>query len=128
MLDGFDTKDAWALCTFAYSAGPGESISLVRCRSFPSGSVHARSTLVVLSSLLLSDLGTHCTDAVLITVGTEPILFEGRTEGKLVPKRGPPNFGWDCLFEPHGTGMTYVFIHLILSIQSLFFYPYSFLS
>ncbi|KAJ8494486.1 hypothetical protein ONZ45_g13217 [Pleurotus djamor] len=23
MLDGFPTKEAWALCTFAYSAGPG---------------------------------------------------------------------------------------------------------
>jgi inosine triphosphate pyrophosphatase len=61
MLDGFPTRAAWALCTFAYSAGPG----------------------------------------------TEPILFEGRTDGKIVPARGPPNFGWDPVFEAEDTGLTY---------------------
>jgi inosine triphosphate pyrophosphatase len=67
MLDGFPTRAAWALCTFAYSAGPS----------------------------------------------TEPILFEGRTDGKIVPARGPPNFGWDPVFEAENTGLTYVF-HLPL--------------
>lgn len=62
MLDGFPTRAAWALCTFAYSAGPG----------------------------------------------TEPILFEGRTDGKIVPARGPPKFGWDPVFEAEDTGLTYV--------------------
>jgi hypothetical protein len=62
MLDGFPTRAAWALCTFAYSAGPG----------------------------------------------TEPILFEGRTDGKIVPARGPPKFGWDPVFEAENTGLTYV--------------------
>ncbi|KAH9998287.1 Ham1-like protein [Russula vinacea] len=61
MLDGFPTRAAWALCTFAYSAGPG----------------------------------------------TEPVLFEGRTDGKIVPARGPPNFGWDPVFEAEDTGLTY---------------------
>ena len=51
MLAGFDTKEAWALCTFAYSAGPR----------------------------------------------TEPILFEGRTDGRIVPARGTANFGWDAV-------------------------------
>ncbi|GLB34282.1 putative pyrophosphatase that hydrolyzes non-canonical purine nucleotides such as inosine triphosphate (ITP), deoxyinosine triphosphate (dITP) or xanthosine 5'-triphosphate (XTP) to their respective monophosphate derivatives [Lyophyllum shimeji] len=61
LLAGFENKAAWALCTFAYSAGPG----------------------------------------------CEPILFEGRTEGKIVPARGPKVFGWDAVFEPDGTAMTY---------------------
>jgi inosine/xanthosine triphosphate pyrophosphatase family protein len=61
MLAGFETKDAWALCTFAYSAGPG----------------------------------------------TEPILFEGRTDGRIVPARGTANFGWDAVFEAGDTGKTY---------------------
>jgi len=61
MLAGFDTKDAWALCTFAYSAGPG----------------------------------------------TEPILFEGRTDGRIVPARGTAHFGWDAVFEAEDTGKTY---------------------
>ncbi|EGO27763.1 hypothetical protein SERLADRAFT_367323 [Serpula lacrymans var. lacrymans S7.9] len=61
MLDGFPTKEAWALCTFAYSSGP---------------------------------------DA-------EPILFEGRTEGMIVPARGPATFGWDPVFQAEDTGKTY---------------------
>ncbi|KAF8338491.1 inosine triphosphate pyrophosphatase-like protein [Amanita rubescens] len=61
MLAGFDTKEATAICTFAYSAGPG----------------------------------------------TEPILFEGKTEGTIVSARGPKVFGWDPIFEPLGTGLTY---------------------
>ncbi|BEI86766.1 hypothetical protein CcaverHIS002_0701120 [Cutaneotrichosporon cavernicola] len=40
--------------------------------------------------------------------GSEPILFEGRTDGRIVPARGPTNFGWDPIFEPvEGNGRTY---------------------
>jgi inosine triphosphate pyrophosphatase len=49
-----DTR-AYALCTFAYSAGPG----------------------------------------------TEPILFEGRTDGHIVEARGDKWFGWDAMFQPN---------------------------
>ena len=38
--------------------------------------------------------------------GTEPILFEGKTEGIIVQARGPKDFGWDAVFEPLGTGLT----------------------
>jgi len=61
LLEGFPTKDAYALCTFAFCPGPGQ----------------------------------------------EPILFEGRTEGKIVPPRGPKHFGWDPIFEAEDTGKTY---------------------
>ncbi|KAJ2917468.1 hypothetical protein MD484_g2903, partial [Candolleomyces efflorescens] len=56
MLVGFNDTSAEAICTFAYSAGPG----------------------------------------------TEPIIFEGRTAGRIVPARGPKVFGWDATFEPAG--------------------------
>jgi inosine triphosphate pyrophosphatase len=57
-----DTR-AWALSTFAYSAGPG----------------------------------------------SEPILFEGRMDGHIVPARGDMKFGWDPTFQPiEGGGKTYV--------------------
>lgn len=63
MLAGFPSKRATAICTFAYSAGPG----------------------------------------------AEPLIFEGRTEGKIVPARGPTHFGWDPVFEPdEGEGKTCV--------------------
>ncbi|KAI9158818.1 Inosine triphosphate pyrophosphatase [Paramyrothecium foliicola] len=34
--------------------------------------------------------------------GQEPILFQGRCPGKIVPPRGPPDFGWDAVFEYEG--------------------------
>ncbi|KAG9195968.1 Inosine triphosphate pyrophosphatase [Alternaria panax] len=34
--------------------------------------------------------------------GHEAILFQGRTDGKLVESRGPTNFGWDSCFEYEG--------------------------
>lgn len=30
-----------------------------------------------------------------------------RTPGKIVPARGPTDFGWDPVFEPDGEGLTY---------------------
>jgi inosine triphosphate pyrophosphatase len=62
LLSGFSTTSAYALCTFAYCAGPG----------------------------------------------SEPLLFEGRTNGKIVPPRGKQRFGWDPVFEVAGTGKTCV--------------------
>ncbi|CCU77344.1 Inosine triphosphate pyrophosphatase [Blumeria hordei DH14] len=56
LLMAFPDKSAQAVCTFAYSEGPGQ----------------------------------------------EPILFQGRTTGKIVPARGPTNFGWDPIFEYNG--------------------------
>lgn len=34
--------------------------------------------------------------------GHEPILFQGITQGRVVPARGPANFGWDPIFEYEG--------------------------
>ncbi|KAL6242854.1 nucleoside triphosphate pyrophosphohydrolase ham1 [Rhinocladiella similis] len=56
LLAAYEDKTAFAVCTFAYCAGPGE----------------------------------------------EPILFQGRTKGKVVPARGPQKFGWDPVFEYEG--------------------------
>jgi inosine triphosphate pyrophosphatase len=61
MLTGFEDKTAYALCTFAFSMGPGH----------------------------------------------EPIVFEGRTDGKIVEARGPHDFGWDPIFMPDGFEETY---------------------
>jgi inosine triphosphate pyrophosphatase len=37
----------------------------------------------------------------------DPILFIGQTHGKIVPARGPTNFGWDPVFQPDGFNETY---------------------
>ncbi|CEG73047.1 Putative Inosine triphosphate pyrophosphatase [Rhizopus microsporus] len=39
--------------------------------------------------------------------GHEPIIFEGKTTGKIVPARGPGTFGWDAIFQPDGYDQTY---------------------
>lgn len=39
--------------------------------------------------------------------GEEPITFVGRTNGKIVPARGPLDFGWDPIFLPDGFDQTY---------------------
>ncbi|TPX71168.1 hypothetical protein SpCBS45565_g01356 [Spizellomyces sp. 'palustris'] len=39
--------------------------------------------------------------------GKEPVIFEGRTKGKIVPARGPNDFGWDPVFMPDGFEQTY---------------------
>jgi len=43
-----------------------------------------------------------CTFAYCEGPGHEPIIFQGRTDGKIVPARGPTNFGWDPIFEYEG--------------------------
>ncbi|KAH6024594.1 inosine triphosphate pyrophosphatase [Parastagonospora nodorum] len=43
-----------------------------------------------------------CTFAYCEGPGHEPVLFQGRTDGKLVESRGPTAFGWDSCFEYKG--------------------------
>lgn len=35
------------------------------------------------------------------------ILFQGKTNGKIVDPRGTRDFGWDCVFQPDGYEETY---------------------
>lgn len=37
----------------------------------------------------------------------EPITFLGKTPGKIVPARGPTDFGWDPIFQPDNYEQTY---------------------
>jgi len=43
-----------------------------------------------------------CTFAYCEGHGCEPIIFQGRTDGKIVQARGPTRFGWDPIFEYEG--------------------------
>ncbi|KAL4398943.1 nucleoside triphosphate pyrophosphohydrolase Ham1 [Malassezia pachydermatis] len=48
-----------------------------------------------------------CTFAYCEGPESEPIVFEGRTPGRIVPPRGPTHFGWDPVFEVEGRGKTF---------------------
>ena len=39
--------------------------------------------------------------------GDAPRTFVGRTPGRIVPARGPTDFGWDPVFQPDGFDTTY---------------------
>ncbi|KAF2763616.1 Ham1-like protein [Teratosphaeria nubilosa] len=43
-----------------------------------------------------------CTFAYCGGPGKEPVVFQGRTKGKIVEARGPTDFGWDACFEYEG--------------------------
>lgn len=49
-----------------------------------------------------------CTFAYTSGPEAEPILFQGRISGQIVPPRGPRQFGWDPIFQPvHPSGQTF---------------------
>ena len=37
----------------------------------------------------------------------EPVFFEGRVDGRIIPPRGKSNFGWDPIFIPGNSDKTY---------------------
>ena len=55
----------------------------------------APSTALSCSIIFLGGAWARCTFGYSTGPTTEPVLFEGRTDGKIVPARGPPNLGWD---------------------------------
>ncbi|CAH9137262.1 unnamed protein product [Cuscuta epithymum] len=48
-----------------------------------------------------------CIFSLALGPNTEPITFVGKTPGKIVAARGPNDFGWDPIFQPHGYEQTY---------------------
>ncbi|KAL3329229.1 hypothetical protein AABB24_036366 [Solanum stoloniferum] len=48
-----------------------------------------------------------CIFSLSLGPNTEPMTFVGKTLGRIVPARGPNDFGWDPIFQPHGYNQTY---------------------
>ncbi|KAG6500214.1 hypothetical protein ZIOFF_040057 [Zingiber officinale] len=48
-----------------------------------------------------------CIFSLSLGPSNEPITFVGKTQGKIVPPRGPNDFGWDPIFQPDGYEQTY---------------------
>jgi inosine triphosphate pyrophosphatase len=49
----------------------------------------------------------QCTFAYAPGPGHEPLVFVGRTPGRIVAARGPTEFGWDPIFQADGFEETY---------------------
>lgn len=47
-----------------------------------------------------------CIFSLALGPGEEPMTFVGKTAGKIVPARGPADFGWDPVFQPDGFDQT----------------------
>ncbi|XP_054806928.1 inosine triphosphate pyrophosphatase isoform X2 [Prosopis cineraria] len=64
-----------------------------------------------LNNLLMAydDKSAYALCAISFAVGPscEPVTFIGKTMGKIVPARGPNDFGWDPVFQPDGYEQTY---------------------
>ncbi|OAY55421.1 inosine triphosphate pyrophosphatase [Manihot esculenta] len=48
-----------------------------------------------------------CTFSFALDAESEPVTFLGKTMGKIVPPRGPKDFGWDPVFQPDGYEQTF---------------------
>ncbi|KAL0392610.1 UNVERIFIED_CONTAM: Inosine triphosphate pyrophosphatase, partial [Sesamum radiatum] len=48
-----------------------------------------------------------CVFSLALGPNTDPITFLGKTQGIIVPPRGPNDFGWDPIFQPDGYDKTY---------------------
>lgn len=48
-----------------------------------------------------------CVFSLALGPAIEPMTFVGKTLGKIVPARGPMDFGWDPIFQPEGYELTY---------------------
>ncbi|XP_071722121.1 inosine triphosphate pyrophosphatase [Rutidosis leptorrhynchoides] len=64
-----------------------------------------------LNNLLMAyeDKSAYALCAFFLALGPneEPLTFLGKTPGKIVPPRGPTDFGWDPIFQPDGYDQTY---------------------
>lgn len=52
-----------------------------------------------------------CIFSLALGPNVEPLTFMGKTRGKIVPPRGPNDFGWDPIFQPDGYEQTYAEMH-----------------
>ena len=49
----------------------------------------------------------QCIFSLSLGPGHTPVAFVGQTPGRIVPARGPLDFGWDPVFQPDGFELTY---------------------
>ncbi|KAI7860739.1 inosine triphosphate pyrophosphatase [Circinella umbellata] len=101
MLNGPCITEDTCLCFKAMNGMPGPYIKWFLDANGPEGLVKMLQGFNDFSAYAL------CTFAYCEGPGHEAIVFEGTTDGKIVPPRGPRTFGWDCVFQPDGFDQTY---------------------
>ncbi len=88
-----------ALVFTAWGALPGPFVKYFLADLGTAGMVRALEPFQDFRALAISSIGYHD--------GKSVHLFEGRTEGMIVPPRGDHGFGWDAIFQPRGASVTY---------------------
>ncbi|CDS13589.1 hypothetical protein LRAMOSA05765 [Lichtheimia ramosa] len=101
MINGPCITEDTCLCFNAMNGLPGPYIKWFLQSTGPEGLVKMLQGFGDYSAYAL------CTFAYCEGPGHEPIIFEGKTDGKIVLPRGPRDFGWDCAFQPDGYNETY---------------------
>ncbi|KAF5560637.1 Ham1 family [Fusarium phyllophilum] len=100
MVGGPVVVDDTALCFNAMNGMPGPYIKFF-LEALGPGKLH----------LLLAGFSDKTAEAV-ATIGYcqgpghEPMLFQGRIDGTIVPARGVMRYGWQTCFQPDGMGLT----------------------
>ncbi|KAH1189948.1 Inosine triphosphate pyrophosphatase [Glycine max] len=96
------------LCFNALKGLPGDRIHVAAEDRTPEQLIHHTTGL---NNLLMAydDKSAYALCVFSFAAGpdSEPITFSGKTPGKIVPPRGPNDFGWDPIFEPDGYDQTY---------------------
>ncbi|KAK9822962.1 hypothetical protein WJX74_009263 [Apatococcus lobatus] len=90
-----------SLCFNAYKGLPGPYVKWFLQKVGPEG------LFKMLGGFEDKSAYAQCIFAYTPDPSTEPLLFIGRTHGKVVPPRGVTKFGWDPVFQPEGFEQTY---------------------
>ena len=100
MLDGFDDYSGHDIVFQMFLFVRFLKIPLTPCQF----SISLRTSLGEVS-FLFNFRYALCTFSFSRGKGDEPIVFEGKTDGTIVPPRGPNTFGWDPKFKISNFGL-----------------------
>lgn len=100
-VEGAVMTEDTSLCFAAYGGLPGAFIKWFL------SALGARGLPRMLDGFEDKGAYAQCIFAYAAGPDAEPELFVGRTAGRIVEARGPPDFGWDPCFEPEGFAETY---------------------
>ena len=96
LLAAYSDKSAYAQCTFAFCQGKGHPVMLFK------------GITTVRRARLYNKSRPYCSPSLPHPLSLSLSLCPSPTnQGTIVAARGPPDFGWDPIFQPDGFQQTY---------------------